>query len=105
MDGTLTETARLVVQWLFAPLLAVVVLAWLCVKLEAAGVFAAIRDSIRKMPVGRRFAFVALAAGFVAFAGTKTNLPPMNLPGPFLPPPVLLSPLPVFNSPFVIGGE
>ena len=68
------------VQWIFAPLLAVVVLAWLCVRLEAVGAFAAIRSAVRKMPTGRRFAFFALAAGFIAFAGTKTNSPPMNMP-------------------------
>ena len=34
------------VLWLFAPLLAIAVLAWLCVKLEASGVFDAIRSAV-----------------------------------------------------------
>ena len=80
MTEELTEAIRLVMQWLFAPLLAIVALAWLCVRLEVAGAFDAIRSAVRKMPVGRRFAFFALAAGFIAFAGTKTNSPPMNMP-------------------------
>ena len=99
-------------QWLFAPLLAVVALAWFCVRLEASGAFDAICSAVRKMPVGRRFVFFALAAVFIAFAGTKTNSPPMNLPPlPPIFPPVLNPPLPALNpgSPsdagFVVVGE
>ena len=101
----LAEAIKVAGQWLFAPLLAVVVLAWLCVRLEAAGAFGMICSAVRKMPVGRRFALFALAVGLIAFAGTKTNSPPMNLPGLPFSPPVLFSPLPFSNSPFVIGGE
>jgi len=112
MDAMLTEAIKVAVQWLFAPLLAIVALAWLCVRLEVAGAFDAIRSAVRKMPVGRRFAFFALAAGFIAFAGTKTNSPPMNMP-PGLPilPPVQNPPLPALNpgtpsdAGFVVVGE
>ena len=112
MDGGLTDSIRLAAQWFFGPLLAIVALAWLCVRLEASGAFDAICSAVRKMPVGRRFAFFALAAVFIAFAGTKTNSPPMNLPPlPPIFPPVLNPPLPALNpgSPsdagFVVVGE
>ncbi len=42
MTEELTEAIRLVMQWLFAPLLAIVALAWLYVRLEASGAFDAI---------------------------------------------------------------
>ncbi|MBR4653322.1 MAG: hypothetical protein IKO72_08170, partial [Kiritimatiellae bacterium] len=90
MDGGLADCVRMAEQWLFGPLLALVALAWLCLRLEAAGTFDLICSAVRKMPGGRRFAFLALAAGLVAIAGTKTNSPPMNLPGPLLPPSVLV---------------
>ncbi len=90
MDGGLADSIRLAAQWLFGPLLAIVALAWLCVRLEASGAFDVICSAVRKMPAGRRFAFFALAAVFIAFAGTKTNSPPMNLPGPILPPSILV---------------
>ena len=77
-DG-LTEIVRMTVQWLFAPLLAVVVLAWLCVRLEAAGVFDAIRSAVRKMSVFQRFAAAAFLAVFIVFAGEKTNAPNVEL--------------------------
>ena len=102
MDGGLADSIRLAVQWLFGPLLALAALAWLCVRLEASGVFAAICSAVRRMPAGRRVAFFALAAGLIAFAGTKTNSPPMNLPGPLLPPSVLAPVLPGL-SPFSYG--
>ena len=64
------------------------------------------------MPIGLRFAFFALAAVFIAFAGTKTNSPPMNLPPlPPIFPPVQNLPLSPLNSGspsdagFVIVGE
>ena len=47
-------------QWLFTPLLALVALAWLCLRLKAAGTFDAIRGSVRKMSVFQRFAAAAL---------------------------------------------
>ena len=81
-------------QWLFAPLLALVALAWLCLRLKAAGTFDAIRDSVRKMSVFQRFAAAAFLAVFIVFASEKTNSPPMNLPGPILPPSVLVPVLP-----------
>ena len=112
MTEELTEAIRLIMQWLFAPLLAVVALAWLCVRLEASGAFDAICSAVRKMPIGLRFAFFALAAVFIAFAGTKTNSPPMNLPPlPPIFPPVQNLPLSPLNSGspsdagFVIVGE
>ena len=94
MDEELADSIRLAAQWFFGPLLALVALAWLCVRLEASGVFDVICSAVRKMPIGRRIAFFALAAGLIAFAGTKTNSPPMNLPGPILPPSVLVPVLP-----------
>ena len=98
MDGGLADSIRLAAQWFFGPLLAVVALAWLCVRLEAAGAFDAICSAVRKMPVGMRFAFFALAAGLIAYAGTKTNSPPMNLPPlPQIFPPVQNPSLPALN--------
>ena len=50
MDAMLTEAIKVAVQWLFAPLLAIVALAWLCVRLEASGAFDAICSAVHKMP-------------------------------------------------------
>ena len=117
MDGGLADCVRMAEQWLFGPLLALVALAWLCLRLEAAGTFDLICSAVRKMPGGRRFAFLALAAGLVAIAGTKTNSPPMNLPGPLLPPSVLVPvqpglspsscgiPVPLPAEPFALPPE
>ena len=80
MDGGLTEAIKTVVQWLFAPLLAIVALAWLCVRFEALGTFDAIRDSVRKMSAFQRFAAAAFLAVFIVFASEKTNSPPADLP-------------------------
>ena len=102
MYEELANSIRMAAQWLFGPLLAIVALAWLCVRLEASGAFDAIRSAVRKMPIGCRFAFIALAAGLIAYAGTKTNSPPMNLPGPFLPPSVLV-PVQPDLSPYSCG--
>ena len=66
MDGGLTDSIRLAVQWLLAPLLAIVVLAWLCIRLEALGVFAAIRSAARRMSVFQRFAAAAQPTNFQA---------------------------------------
>ncbi len=85
MDGGLTEAIKTAVQWLFAPLLAIVALAWLCVHLEALGTFDAIRDSVRRMSVFQRFAAAAFLAVFIVFASEKTNSPPANLPSAVLP--------------------
>jgi hypothetical protein len=60
----LTEAIRLAMQWLFTPLLALVALAWLCLRLEAAGTFDAILGSVRKMSVFQRFAAAAFLAVF-----------------------------------------
>ena len=83
-DG-LTEIVRIAVQWLFTPLLAVAVLAWLYLRVEASGAFAAIRDSVRRMSVFQRFAAAAFLAVFIVFASEKTNSPPANLPPAILP--------------------
>ena len=48
MDGGLADSIRMAVQWLFAPLLALAVLAWLYVRFEALGVFAAICSAVRR---------------------------------------------------------
>ena len=80
MDAMLIEAIKAAVQWLFAPLLALAALAWLCIRLEALGVFAAIRSAVRRMSVFQRFAAAASLAVLIAFAGDKTNSPPMNLP-------------------------
>ncbi len=99
-------------QRLFGPLLAIAVLAWLCIRLEALGVLAAIRSAVRKMSAFQRFAAAASLAVLIAFAGDKTNSPPMNLPPlPPIFPPVLNPPLPALTSGspsdtgFVIVGE
>ena len=55
-------------QWLFTPLLALVALAWLGLRLEAAGTFDAILGSVRKMSVFQRFAAAAFLAVFIVFA-------------------------------------
>jgi len=46
------------------------------------------------MSVFQRFAAAAFLAVFIVFASEKTNSPPMNLPGPILPPSVLVPVLP-----------
>ena len=66
-------------QWLFGPLLALVALAWLGLRLEAAGTFDAILGSVRKMSVFQRFAAAAFLAVFIVFAGEKTNAPNVEL--------------------------
>ena len=48
----IVEAIKAAVQWLFAPLLAIAVLAWLCVRLEAVGAFDAIA---RKQNARNRF--------------------------------------------------
>ena len=112
MDEALAEAVKVAVQWLFAPLLAIAALVWLCIRLESLGVFDAIRSAVRKMSAFQRFAAAASLAVLIAFAGDKTNSPPMNLPpGPPILPPVQNPPLPALNpgSPsdagFVIVGE
>jgi len=60
----LAEIVRMAVQWFFAPLLAIAVLAWLYLRVEASGAFAAIRDSVRRMSVFQRFAAAAFLAVF-----------------------------------------
>ncbi len=108
MPEGVAESIKVAVQWLFAPLLAIVALAWMCIRLEASGTFDAICSTVRKMPVGRRFVFLALAAGLIAYAGTKTNSPPMNLPGPVLPHitlPIMHPPSPLPDSSFILDGE
>ena len=117
MSGGLTEIVRVAVQWIFTPLLAVAVLAWLCLRVEASGAFAAIRDSVRRMSAFQRFAAAAFLAVFIVFASEKTNSPPMNLPGPFLPPSVLVPvqsglspssygvPIPLPAEPFAAPSE
>ena len=85
MNEGLAEAIKVAVQWLFAPLLAVAVLAWLYLRVEASGAFAAIRDSVRRMSVFRRFAAAAFLAVFIVFASEKTNSPPANLPPAILP--------------------
>ena len=88
------ETIKVAAQWLFTPLLVIVVLAWLCLRIEASGTFGAIRDIVRKMSVFQRFAAAAFLAVFIVFAGEKTNSPPANLPPTILPsvPPLLPEP-------------
>ena len=81
----LAEAIKVAVQWLFAPLLAVAVLAWLCLRIEASGTFDAIRDSVRKMSAFQRFAAAAFLAVFIVFASEKTNSPPADLPPAVLP--------------------
>ena len=56
MDGGLTDSIRMAVQWLFVPLLAFAVFAWLCLKIEALGVFETIRSAVRRMSAFQRFA-------------------------------------------------
>ena len=75
MNELLTEAIKAAVQWLFAPLLALAALAWLCIRLESLGVFAAIRSAVRRMSVFQRFAAAAFLAVFIVFAGEKTNAP------------------------------
>ena len=84
MTEELTEAITAAVQWLFAPLLAIVVLAWLCVRLDDLGVFAAIRSAVRKMSAFQRFAAGVFLAMSIVFAGEKTNAP--SLLPPILPP-------------------
>ncbi len=67
-------------------LLAVVSLAWLCLKIEALGVFETIRSALRRMSAFQRFAAAAFLAVFIVFASEKTNSPPANVPPPVLPP-------------------
>ncbi|MBR4654546.1 MAG: hypothetical protein IKO72_14395 [Kiritimatiellae bacterium] len=67
-------------------LLAVVSLAWLCLKIEALGVFETIRSALRRMSAFQRFAAAAFLAVFIVFASEKTNSPPANVPSPVLPP-------------------
>ena len=83
-------------QWLFGPLLALAALAWLCLRL------AAVRSAIGRMPSGRRVALFALAAGLIAFAGTKTNAPSALPPHPLL----ALQPVapPVTNMRWLLRG-
>ncbi len=98
-------------------LLAVVSLAWLCLKIEALGVFETIRSAVRRMSAFQRFAAAAFLAVFIVFASEKTNSPPMNLPGPILPPSVLVPvqpglspsscgiPVPLPAEPFAVPPE
>ena len=88
MDGGLTDSIRMAVQWLFVPLLAFAVLAWLCLKIESLGVFETIRSAVRRMSAFQRFAAAAFLAVFIVFASEKTNSPPANIPPPVLPPPL-----------------
>ncbi|MBR4653891.1 MAG: hypothetical protein IKO72_11090, partial [Kiritimatiellae bacterium] len=69
-------------------LLAVVSLAWLCLKIEALGVFETIRSAVRRMSAFQRFAAAAFLAVFIVFASEKTNSPSANIPPPVLPPPL-----------------
>ena len=85
MPEGLAEAIKIAVQWLFVPLLAVVVLAWLCLRIEASGAFDAIYSAVRKMSVFQRFAAAAFLAVFIVFASEKTNSPPANLPSVVLP--------------------
>ena len=113
MSGGLTEIVRVAVQWIFTPLLAVAVLAWLYLRVEASGAFAAIRDSVRRMSVFQRFAAAAFLAVFIVFASEKTNSPPANLPPAILPsvPSILPSqlaagmPVPRPAEPFAVPSE
>ena len=86
MDGGLTDSIRMVVQWVFVPLLAFAVFAWLCLKIESSGVFETIRSAVRRMSAFQRFAAAAFLAVFIVFASEKTNSPPANVPSPVLPP-------------------
>ena len=79
-------------------LLAVVSLAWLCLKIEALGVFETIRSAVRRMSAFQRFAAAAFLAVFIVFASEKTNSPPANVPPPVLPP------LPAFPGPASVGS-
>ena len=99
-------------QWLFAPLLAIVALAWLCIRLEASGAFDAICSAVRKMSAFQRFAAAAFLTVFIVFASEKTNAP--SLLPPILPPifPPVLNPLLPALTPgspsdagFVVVGE
>ena len=79
MDGGLADGVRMAVQWLFGPLLVLAALAWLCLRLEAFGVFAAIRSAERRMSAFQRFAAAAFLAVFIVFASEKTNAPNVEL--------------------------
>ena len=98
MNEMLTEAIKTAVQWLFAPLLALVALAWLCIRLESLGVFAAIRSAVRRMSVFQRFAAAAFLVVFIVFAGEKTNSP--SLLPPILPP-IFPPVLPVQQTPSI----
>ena len=73
-------------QRLFVPLLALAALAWLYVRLDAVGAFAAIRDSVRRMSAFQRFAAAAFLAVFVVYAGTKTDAGASGRAASMMPP-------------------
>ena len=96
MDEGLTEAVRVALQWLFAPLLALVALALLCVWIKASGAFDTLGAVLRRMTPLQRWGFCMLAAACIAFGGDKTNSPPAGLP-PVLPP--LSMVLPIIGGP------